>query len=299
MLDIKNAELREQISASQVVVNNLESELQRQVAINNNQFRVEYVEGDQDNTILSIKRSNYAFKARLVTDRTLPTGQCTICLERRNIIRNCCSIRLCATCYFKMGNFTRNGVILQVRCDMCHNRLNIDRNENFAIRGRNEEQQRARNEQQRARDEEQRARYEEQQRVRNEEQQRILDFQIVMDHIQAGYNTFDELAAVLVLHFNRNNLERVLHQMENEHNIITRRNGLLELAGRDDDRIIEQQNQFEIDAVKEAIEHGNTTVAAMKEYLNGRLCEIQILNALELMKQRGMVIERRRRFRLA
>ena len=79
------------------------------------------------------------------------------------------------------------------------------------------------------------------------------------------YLHYLEVDFFLVLHFNRNNLERVLHQMENEHNIITRRNGLLELAGRDDDRIIEQQNQFEIDAVKEAIEHGNTTVAAMKE----------------------------------
>lgn len=68
-----------------------------------------------------INKGNYTFEAQVkINIFDLPLGECTYCLNtNRRIVRSCCSLSMCTTCYFRSEGAGRNGVDTQLNCEIC------------------------------------------------------------------------------------------------------------------------------------------------------------------------------------
>lgn len=124
----KNATIRCQESRLETannMIQDLEGEIERQRTEIQHPFIVEPTEEQvrtNDNiTHVMVRRGDYQFRARIITDENLPIGDCSFCLNVRRLIRSCCGVSICQSCYFASHSVYRNNVHIQLECDLCSN----------------------------------------------------------------------------------------------------------------------------------------------------------------------------------
>lgn len=141
--------LNEQVGAAQVIINDLQhqvdvAEQARQGTwkvvskynyLDNNLNRAhaeelrdivrrkedELDDAEERQPTVMINKGNYTFEAQVkINILDLPLGDCTYCLNtNRRIVRSCCSLSMCTTCYFRSEGAGRNGVDTQLNCEIC------------------------------------------------------------------------------------------------------------------------------------------------------------------------------------
>lgn len=123
--------MQDQLGASQVVINDLSNKLDMETEKADKCFKITMVDNeandadDIEEADIIIKRANFTFNAIVKPDNNLPFGECSYCFNHRYLVKNCCSLNVCNKCYFKAGNLARNGVMIQLGCDLCKKRNDI------------------------------------------------------------------------------------------------------------------------------------------------------------------------------
>lgn len=117
----------EQLQAAQVAINDLADKLDLERKKNAKHFNIANSDPgyDGDEPELIITKDKFKFRATIKADNNLKVDMCSLCMEDRLIAKSCCGVNYCNKCYFSLGDFRRNGVLLQIGCDLCKNKKKV------------------------------------------------------------------------------------------------------------------------------------------------------------------------------